>query len=192
MKKNLNLPSAGTFLGLSPQARRWIGIVFALIVAATGAVMKSNNRYPSRSTTGGTAAGEVAGHYRAIDGDSFMVGRTEVRLAGVDAPEGRQLCHKDGRDWTCGREAESRLSALIGGREVRCAVEKIDQHGRSLAVCRVGDVEINRWMVARGFAVAYGGYEAEERDARQNRRGIWEGEFERPRDWRDRNHNAGP
>ena len=39
-------------------------------------------------------------------------------------------------------------------------------------------------MVERGWAVAYGAYDAEERLAREELRGLWAGSFDRPRDWR--------
>lgn len=187
MKKKMNLPVSGVFARLSPTARRWIAIAVAVIVAMLGAVVKETQRPPAG--TDAAATGTIAGNYRGIDGDSFRVAGNEVRLLGVDAPEGRQLCRRDGRDWECGREAASRLTAKIADRDVRCEIEKIDQHGRKLGVCGVGGVELNRWLVENGWAVAYGGYEAEERIARQSRRGIWASEFERPRDWRD--HNLG-
>jgi hypothetical protein len=43
-------------------------------------------------------------------------------------------------------------------------------------------------MVEAGWALAYGGYDAAQANARNARKGIWAGEFERPRDWRQ---NAG-
>ena len=124
---------------------------------------------------------------RPIDGDSFHLGGDEVRLSGIDAPEGRQTCEKDGRSWACGEEAKRRLLGLVGGRELACDVEDRDQHGRLLAVCRGGGTDINRWMVEQGWAVSYGRYLDAEREAERSRRGIWAGRFERPRQWRDRN-----
>jgi len=42
---------------------------------------------------------------RAKDGDSLMVGETEVRLFGVDAPEFDQTCTRAGQSWACGAVA---------------------------------------------------------------------------------------
>ena len=39
-------------------------------------------------------------------------------------------------------------------------------------------------MVRAGWAIAYGDYRGEERQARRNRAGIWAGEFIEPEDWR--------
>ena len=41
-------------------------------------------------------------------------------------------------------------------------------------------------LVRAGYALAYGAYERAEREARQLKRGLWSGTFERPRDWRDK------
>lgn len=129
---------------------------------------------------------EVSGRAKTIDGDSLVVGGEEIRLVGIDAPEARQMCERNGREWTCGREAARRLRGVIARRNVTCEIEDIDKHDRLLAVCSIGDVELNRWMVENGWAVAYGRYRDEERMAENQRRGIWQGRFERPRDWRDR------
>jgi endonuclease YncB( thermonuclease family) len=39
-------------------------------------------------------------------------------------------------------------------------------------------------MVASGMAVAYGGYNREEAEARAQKRGLWGSDFKLPRDWR--------
>ncbi|MEZ5923473.1 MAG: thermonuclease family protein [Hyphomicrobiaceae bacterium] len=162
-------------INLKYSDRRWIAVVLLiLLLAALG-------RYEQGSPV------DAKGRMQAIDGDSFRLGEDEVRLVGIDAPEGRQTCEKDGKAWPCGEESRRRLQAFVGGREIDCAVEDKDKFGRLLAVCRVGGIEINRWMVEQGWAVSYGRYLDAERAAERARRGIWAGRFERPRAWRDRN-----
>jgi endonuclease YncB( thermonuclease family) len=73
---------------------------------------------------------------------------------------------------------------MIGGRTVACRAREQDRYGRTVAVCSVGGLELNAAMVAAGQAVAYGAYEAEERTAREARRGIWSSRFESPAAWR--------
>ena len=107
-------------------------------------------------------------------------------MVGIDAPEGRQTCVRDGRPWRCGDASRDVLRRLAQG-SVTCKGEEVDQHDRLLAVCYAQGVDVNRAMVAEGAAVAYGRYRSEEAAARQARKGLWGSEFERPRDWRDKN-----
>lgn len=134
---------------------------------------------PSRA--GGTAV--------VHDGDTISVTDHRVRLWGIDAPELSQTCRSGGEDYACGRRARDELRALIGHRPVICSWRERDRYGRPLARCRAGDDDLNGRLVEAGWAVAFGGYESEERRAREARRGLWTGEFERPRAWRDR-HGA--
>lgn len=131
--------------------------------------------------------GKLEGHPRVIDGDSLSFSGGEVRLKGIDAPEGRQTCTRDGREWPCGAAARAELQRLIGGAAVFCRSVERDQHERHLAFCSAGGRDLNAGMVRAGFAVGYGdNFGSEEAEARRERRGLWSGEFERPRDWRDK------
>lgn len=138
------------------------------------------------STAG--AAATLQGVARAKDGDSLMVGQTEVRLFGVDAPEFDQTCERGATHWACGAEAAERLSRLVSGKEVRCTCLGKDQHNRTLGRCSLGTTDINRIMVATGYAVAYRRYSSEyvsaEETAKANKRGIWSGTFVMPSDFR--------
>ena len=63
--------------------------------------------------------------------------------------------------------ALARLSSrLIGGRPVACRGFERDRFGRLLATCEVNGADLNEAQVAAGWAVAYGGYEAVEAEAR--------------------------
>lgn len=127
----------------------------------------------------------VEGYPRLIDGDSFRMDGHEVRLQGIDAPEGRQICKRDGKDWSCGEASREKFSQLIRDKPVVCEVKGRDKHLRLLAYCSVGGELLNRRMVEEGFAVSFGReYHAEERRAKDSKRGLWASEFERPQDWR--------
>ncbi|MGF7005100.1 thermonuclease family protein [Aminobacter sp. BE322] len=118
------------------------------------------------------------------DGDSITLGAERIRLRGIDAPEFAQVCRKDGEEYACGRRARDALSKLIAGRRVACAGWERDKYDRLLGECSAGGVDLNRAQVEAGWAVAYGDYQAEELAARRAERGMWVGEFDRPRDWR--------
>jgi endonuclease YncB( thermonuclease family) len=87
-----------------------------------------------------------------------------------------------GRPWRC--------RDLIGRRTVTCHERDVDRYGRIVGRCLVGEVDINKWLVAQGLALAYRRYSldyvAAEDKAREARRGMWAGTFEPPWEWRRR------
>lgn len=125
---------------------------------------------------------------RAKDGDSLMVGTREVRLFGIDAPEFKQQCQREGRSWACGMAAFKQLQKTADGETVTCQSLGTDPNGRTLGRCSVGATELNRMMVASGLAVAFRRYSfdyvSEEGSARQARLGLWAGQFEEPSEYR--------
>jgi endonuclease YncB( thermonuclease family) len=125
---------------------------------------------------------------QAKDGDSLLVGAREVRLFGIDAPEWDQTCRRGGKDWACGQDAAEELSKLATGKDISCVAVDTDEYGRTVAQCTANGVELNRAMVATGYAVAYRHYStayvSAEESAKANRRGIWAGTFEMPSQYR--------
>lgn len=138
--------------------------------------------------TGSSAGGAFFGVGQAKDGDSLMVGGREVRLFGIDAPEWDQTCKRGGQDWACGQVAASELEKLVTGEDVSCVAVDTDAHGRTVARCTANGIEVNRAMVASGYAVAYRHYStayvSAEETAKAYRRGIWAGTFEMPSEYR--------
>lgn len=133
--------------------------------------------------------GVIAGVARAVDGDSLVVAGALVRLHGIDAFERGQTCRRaDNAVWPCGLAAASRLARLAGGRTVLCRVRDRDRYGRPVAVCTTGGRDLGRAMVAAGLALAYrryaDDYAAVEAEARDAKRGAWEGSFAPPWRWR--------
>jgi endonuclease YncB( thermonuclease family) len=135
----------------------------------------------------------IAGRVKIIDGDSFELDGTGVRLFGVDAPEGRQDCTRDGRPWRCGDAAAAELRRLVGGATIVCRKQDVDSYGRIVARCSKGNTDLAAAMARAGMAVAYrrysNDYVDEEREAKAARRGIWASEFTPPEEWR-RNDGA--
>lgn len=132
------------------------------------------------------------GTYQAADGDSLRRGKLSVRLHGIDAPELGQVCRDgQGRDYRCGHEAMKALAGLISGREILCIMLDEDRYGRAVALCTAGGSDINGEMVRLGWATAYrrhsSAYVKFESEARKAKRGVWQGQFERPETWRERN-----
>src|SRR5688572_22588959 len=48
----------------------------------------------------------VVGTARVLDGDTLDLAGHRIRLYGIDAPESRQICQRQGRSYGCGREAQ--------------------------------------------------------------------------------------
>ena len=131
----------------------------------------------------------LTGVASVIDGDTIEICGQRVRLYGIDSPESSQLCMRPtGERWRCGQQASFALANLIGRSIVSCQPRDRDRYGRIVAVCFKGISDLNRWMVANGWAVAYRRYSehyvADEHIARRSRTNIWSGDFDMPWDWR--------
>lgn len=130
----------------------------------------------------------LAGEAQAVDGDTLTIGADSVRLFGIDAPEATQRCTRDGEPWACGEASTRQLRALVANARVTCTQRGTDDYGRIIAVCSAAGLELNRTMVAGGWAVAYRRYSqdyvADETRARAARVGIWNASFMLPEDYR--------
>ncbi|MEQ1578654.1 MAG: thermonuclease family protein [Hyphomicrobium sp.] len=176
---------------------QWAGLACLAIIVGVlernGYGRSGGDGQRPRSSQTIPASGVVEGHPKLVDGDSFYLNGTEVRMLGIDAPEGRQTCERQGRSWPCGEDARRHLALFIGGRSISCRGDEPDQHGRMLGTCTVNGRNLNRDMVTSGFAVSFGAlYNREEREARDARRGLWSGQFQKPQDWRHAHGIGGP
>lgn len=142
------------------------------------------------------AQGSLVGRASVVDGDTLEIQGVRIRLWGVDAVESSQTClDAAGKPWPCGRRAAFALADFLGQRTVYCERRDTDRYGRTVAVCQVGGVEINRWLVEQGWALAYvqyGGsvYLPAQNQAKGDKRGIWQGLFAPP--WEYRRNPANP
>lgn len=113
---------------------------------------------------------------RVIDGDSLLLRATggdtpplEIRLQGIDAPEGCQAGGPAAREMLAGFVLERTVTAVTRGR---------DHYGRALATIEVDGLNVNQRMVAEGHAWSLrskwdrGPYVAQERLALSLRRGL--------------------
>ena len=117
---------------------------------------------------------------RVIDGDTIEVraineGRQidagfVVRLANIDAPEKNQ---------PGGSEATVALRNLVRPSDFTVKTLSKGRYGRAIALIFVSDKEINREMVARGWAWVYDQYNSDpsldalEANARMRKLGVW-------------------
>lgn len=130
----------------------------------------------------------LTGRASVIDGDTLEIHGTRIRLHGIDAPEGEQTCQMRDKTVRCGQQAAFALADKVGSRAITCEGGERDRYGRLIAVCRLRGQDLNAWMVTQGWALAYryysSDYVGQEARASARKRGLWQGEFVAPWDWR--------
>ena len=137
-------------------------------------------------------AAELSGVPIITDGDTIKIINKRIRLHGIDTPEKKQICIKNTKEYSCGKEATDALAKKINGNQVVCKVQdRLDRYKRYIGVCFVGEVNLNKWMVRNGYAIAYKRYSKdyiEDEDyAKKNKLGLWAGNFIYPEKWRKLN-----
>ena len=137
-------------------------------------------------------ASEISGTPSITDGDTIRILNKRIRFYGIDAPEKKQICIKNHKEYSCGEEATTALKKKIGSKPVTCKVQgKLDRYRRYIGVCFLEDVNLNTWMVKNGYAVAYRRYSKDyiedENYAKKNKIGLWSGYFIHPKKWRKLN-----
>ncbi len=100
-------------------------------------------------------AGKITGNASVIDGDTLEIHGQRIRSHGIDARESRQLCHLDGKPWQCGKDAANALADKISRRSVTCEDLGRDRYDCVIAKCTASGEDLEEWMVANGWAVAY-------------------------------------
>lgn len=152
-------------------------LIFGVLIAAR------LNQQPASSSPE-----TIRGAFRVSDGDTLSLNGKRYRLKGIDAPERAQTCGASDARWACGDVARDGLSRLVAGGGTVCHGDEQDRYGRLLVVCKSGEVDLNGRMIEDGLAIAYPSrgvdYRGLEARARQERRGLWSGPFDRPQDWR--------
>ena len=146
---------------------------------------------------------EIFGTPKIIDGDTVHIYSKKIRLEGIDAPEIKQQCKKPfikissvigfqfNKNYSCGVMAKIKLIDKIDNSKLKCISSSKDRYKRFIATCYIDKINLNKWMVRNGYAVAYKRYSKEyvrdEEYAKENQLGIWKGTFITPEKWRKLN-----
>lgn len=131
----------------------------------------------------------VYGPVRVVNGDTLIMYGNYFKLYGIDAPESNQTCaNRSGRSYNCGREAAMWLKSWIGENELECHVIRQNTKGDMEGTCSYGPYDLGAALVNAGWAVANVNvtdiYYPYEMQAQENKRGLWQGQFYMPWDWR--------
>ncbi len=136
-------------------------------------------------------AGKAAVRRPVITAAGYLENAKKQRfdLAHIDALEEDAECTlASGEKWPCGTSARTALRRLVRGRTVTCTADKTDRGADKSAetddekapmvfTCRIGNIEINRWLVAYGWArpaeKADNSYANLEKTAKEQGRGQW-------------------
>ena len=128
---------------------------------------------------------------KITDGDTIRINGEKIRFSGIDTPELRQTCLKQGIKELCGITAKQILIDKIADNKIVCIREGKDQYKRTLAECFINNESLSSYLVKNGYAFAYRRYSkkfiTDEDFARTNKIGMWSMEFDYPWDWRKKN-----
>ena len=128
---------------------------------------------------------------KVVDGDTIHLNGEKIRFTGIDTPELKQTCIKNGNKNFCGIKAKQILINKIGNNSIECIREGKDQYHRTLAECFINDESLSSYLVKSGYAFAYRKYSKkfikDEDYARSKRIGMWSMKFEYPWDYRRNN-----
>ena len=128
---------------------------------------------------------------KITDGDTIKINGEKIRFSGIDTPELKQTCIKNGVKNLCGIKAKEILIDKISNKKVSCIRDGKDQFKRTLAECFVNNESLSRYLVRSGYAFAYRKYSKkfikDEDYARMKKIGMWSMEFEYPWDYRKNN-----
>ena len=112
-----------------------------------------------------------------VDGGTLRLRDRVVRLQGVEPPPRGTTCGpRDGAGEDCAAAATNALAALVREAPVACRITGEDRLGRPYAICQAGGTELNRAVVAAGWARADHArpeLKHAEAAARAGRLGVW-------------------
>lgn len=142
----------------------------------------------------GLVTGDFAGSISGVNtGNQFFIDDLKVVLFGVDAPEANQICSdRRGRPYECGQEAIRQLRRFTGSSTLDCKM--MGRRGTDgswvASVCNINNNDLGAAMVSAGWALANPNdtqvYIPYENVAKNNRNGMWAGQFYTPSEWRRR------
>jgi endonuclease YncB( thermonuclease family) len=130
-------------------------------------------------------ADQIIGPSKAVDSTVIEINGKRIMLFGIDSVMRKQSCTIGGKVWQCWTSALRDLQTLLDQGPATCeVVGEPDIYGRLLARCTINGQSLNEQFVRRGYAVARLSetkeYVAAEAAAKEEKVGLWRGEFMMP------------
>ncbi|MBR6355565.1 MAG: thermonuclease family protein [Alphaproteobacteria bacterium] len=134
---------------------------------------------------------EMVGHPQVASGSILILDGVRIKLFGIDAPDPTQTCeNRYGNSYICGKEAIIWMRNWLNHKDVSCRIISRIENNRTTGICFSDDgkYDVAAAVVSAGWAVAYTEhtqiYVEYERQAAEEHRGLWNGRFYKPWDWR--------
>jgi len=106
---------------------------------------RSTSRYPIRRLPAFPVSAELSGKCHVIDGDTIVIKRTKIRLAGIDAPE---------LDKPFGQKSKWEMVKICKGQVITAKLNGERSHDRLVGTCHLPDgTDIGAELIRRGLAL---------------------------------------
>ena len=134
-------------------------------------------------------AKQITGPAKVVDSTVIEIDGQRIMIFGIDTVMGKQNCTIDGKTWQCWAAAVREIETLVDQGPATCeAIGEPDVYGRVPARCEINGQSLNEQLVRRGYAVARPNetaeYVAAEAEAKEKKLGLWQGQFQRPSEFR--------
>ncbi len=135
---------------------------------------------------------KIKGYPQVLSGSILYLEGIKIKLLGIDAPDVTQTCaNRFQQSYNCGKQAQNWLQEWLNGKEVSCHILSKIEQGWATGSCFTDNnqYDVAAVVVNAGWAVAYTRvtdiYVPYERQAAEAHRGLWNGTFYKPWDWRN-------
>lgn len=178
-------------LKISAKILVFISFIASLLVFSCQITNYENSQISKKNNIKYEFKNKIEGYADVIDGDSIKIDDKNIRLLFIDAPEYKQKCFKSNNEqYNCGILSKKYLQNLIKNKKVSCYYNFRDIYNRFLAVCYLNNININHNLLKEGMAIIYDLSKvndeiiAIEQQAKLEKRGIWQGYFQMPKEYR--------